>query len=303
MTEKVKVKLGCSGRAVCRYLGFNRSTLRYRPKPVPEKKHLLEMEIVSMSKKHPTLGYKKVTKLLRDDGWLVNKKQVQRIRREEGLQVPPKKPRIRRQGLSTGLPQQAKHRNHVWAWDFVSDYTQRGGKLRTFNLIDEYTRECHCIHADRAIKASDVLTILQEAIEQHGAPQYIRSDNGPEFIANAIQEWLKDNKIKTLYIDPGCPWQNGYVESFNGRFREECLDRELIFTLSESRVVFADWKDYYNNTRPHRSLNLQTPSAFAKRNLSHGPGSKNPPGSLRPDHPTTTNPIQHKPEITSTKVD
>jgi putative transposase len=212
---------------------------------------------------------------LRDEAWRVNKKQVQRVRREEGLQVPPKKPRRRRQGLSTGLPQQARQKNHVWAWDFVSDYTQRGGKLRAFNLIDEFTRECHCIHAERAIKATDVLDILQKAIERHGAPQYIRSDNGPEFIATAIQKWLKENNIKTLYIDPGCPWQNGYVESFNGRFREECLDRELIYTLSESRVVFADWLQYYNNTRPHRSLGLQTPSEFAKRTLSHGPGSEN----------------------------
>ncbi len=218
-----------------------------------------------MSKKHPTLGYKKVTKLLRDDGWLVNKKQVQRIRREEGLQVPPKKPRIRRQGLSTGLPQQAKHRNHVWAWDFVSDYTQRGGKLRTFNLIDEYTRECHCIHADRAIKASDVLTILQEAIEQHGAPQYIRSDNGPEFIANAIQEWLKDNKIKTLYIDPGCPWQNGYVESFHSRLRDECLSCEAFSTLAEAQQVIGQWRSTYNQRRPHSSLSGLTPAEFAAR--------------------------------------
>jgi putative transposase len=225
------------------------------------------------------------------------------IRREEGLQVPPRKPRIRRQGLSTGLPQQAKHRNHVWAWDFVSDYTQRGGKLRAFNLIDEYTRECHCIHADRAIKASDVLTILQEAIEQHGAPEYIRSDNGPEFIAKAIQEWLKENKIKTLYIDPGCPWQNGYVESFNGRFREECLDRELIFTLSESRVIFADWKDYYNNTRPHRSLNLQTPSTFAKTNLISWPRLQEPSGFFPPGPANHNKTNTNKPEITSPKVD
>ena len=303
MAAKVETKLGCSGRAACRYLGFNRSTLRYRPKPVPEKKLLLEMEIVRVSKDHPTLGYKKVARLLRNEGWRVNKKQVQRVRREEGLQVPPKKPKRRRQGFSTGLPQQARHKNHVWAWDFVSDYTQRGGKLRTFNLIDEYTRECHCIHADRAIKAADVLQLLQEAIERNGAPQYIRSDNGPEFIAKAIQSWLKENKIKTLYIDPGCPWQNGYVESFNGRFRQECLDRELIYTLSESRVIFADWLDYYNNTRPHRSLGLQTPSEFATKTLIHGPGSENPPGSLRPGQSTTKEHIQHKPEITSLRMD
>ena len=150
--------------------------------------------MVRVSQAHPTLGYKKITRKLVELGYCVNKKQVQRIRREEGLQVPPPKPRQRRRGVSTGLPQQAGHRNHVWAWDFVSDDTERGGKLRTFNLIDEYTRECHRIHA----------------IEQHGMPEYIRSDNGPEFIARVIQRWLKENGIKTIYIEPGGPWQNGY---------------------------------------------------------------------------------------------
>ncbi len=146
---------------------------------MPEKKRLLEAEIVKMSKLHPTLGYRKITRKLCEAGWKVSKKVVKRVRCEEGLQVPPPKARLRRQGLSTGLPQKATHKNHVWAWDFVSDYTQRGGKLRVFNLIDEHTRECHCIHADRAIKAEDVLVVLQEAIARNGVPEYIRSDNGP----------------------------------------------------------------------------------------------------------------------------
>jgi transposase InsO family protein len=171
VAARVQAALGCSGRNACQWLGFNRSTIRYKAKPVPDKKQLLEAEIVRVSKEHPTLGYRKVTGLMRSLGFHVNKKQVQRVRREEGLQVPPPKPKQRRQGLSTGLPQRAQHRNHVWAWDFVADYTQRGGKLRTFNLIDEYTRECHCIHADRAIKATDVLDLLREAIEHNGVPE------------------------------------------------------------------------------------------------------------------------------------
>jgi len=265
--------MSCSGRAVCRWLSINRGTLNYRPKPPSDRKRKLELEIVRMSKAHPTLGYKKITRKLRGLGYCVNKKQVQRIRREEGLQVPPPWPRQRRRGVSTGLPQQAGHRNHVWAWDFVSDYTERGGRLRAFNLIDEYTRECHCIHADRTIKAQDVLEVLQKAIEQHGAPEYIRSDNGPEFIAEVIQRWLRDNQIQTIYIEPGCPWQNGYAESFNGRFRRECLNRELIYTLSEGRVVFEDWRRYYNQERPHRSLGLQTPRQFAKNQDEQVSGS------------------------------
>ena len=264
--------MACSGRAVCRWLGFNRTTVNYQPKPLPAGKQKLELEIVRMSQAHPTLGYKKIAQKLREQGYWVNKKQVQRIRREEGLQVPPPRPRQRRRGVSKGLPQQAGRKDHVWAWDFVSDYTERGGRLRTFNLIDEYTGECHCIHADRTIKAEDVLGVLAEAIEQHGVPEYIRSDNGPEFIAGVIQRWLKENGIQTIYIEPGCPWQNGYAESFNGRFRRECLNRELIYTLSEGRVVFEDWRQYYNQERPHRSLGLQTPAAFAKNQREQGSG-------------------------------
>jgi transposase InsO family protein len=262
---------------------------------VPERKQRLEAEIVKLSKAYPTFGYKKIAAKLREAGWPVGKKLVQRVRREECLQVPPPKARTRRQGLSTGLPQQARRKNHVWAWDFMSDYTQRGGKLRVFNLVDEFTRECHCIHADRAIKAKDVLRALQEAIARHGPPAYIRSDNGPEFIAKAIQKWLHAHRIKTIYIDPGCPWQNGFAESFNSRFRAECLDRELLYTLRESRVVFADWREHYNHERPHRSLGLQTPHAFAQTLNQRGLGSGRPPGSLRQALVPNQNTEQPKP--------
>ncbi len=257
-----------------------------------------------MSRKYPFFGYRKITQKLRNEGWAVGKKLVQRVRREEHLQVPAPKPRRRRQGLSTGLPTEALRRNHVWSWDFVSDYTQRGGKLRVFNLIDEYTRECHCIHSDRAIKAEDVLTLLQGAIAKHEAPEFIRSDNGPEFIAKCIQRWLSDNQIKTLYIDPGCPWQNGFVESFNEKFRrvpslcpqarrhssaaKTCLNRELIYTLSESRVIFDDYRHLHNHERPHRSLGLLTPAQFAKQ-PNTGSGSVRPTASLRQNLKKQTN--------------
>ena len=163
---------------------------------------MLEEAIVEMSLRYPTEGYKKIAGQLRALGYRINKKQVQRVRREEGLQVPPPQKRVRRQGLSTGLPHKAQHKNHVWAWDFVADYTQRGGKLRVLTLIDEYTRECHALHADRSLTAAEVLRVLEERIEQHGAPQFIRSDNGPEFIAKIIQQWLKDNGIKPSILIP-----------------------------------------------------------------------------------------------------
>jgi len=288
----VQAALACSGRAVCRWLGIHRSTQRYAARTAPERKQLLENEIVRLSREHPTLGYKKIAGLLRELGHRVGKKLVQRVRREEGLQVPASRAKTRRQGLSTGLPTKATHRNHVWSWDFVSDWTERGGAIRIFNLIDEHTRECHCIHADRKIRAEDVLRLLKEAIARNGAPRFIRSDNGPEFIAKVIQKWLAESKIGTLYIDPGCPWQNGYVESFNSRFRAECLNRELLHSLSESRVVFADWRDYYNNERPHRSLGLLTPAQFAKQSLPAGSGSGRATPSLRrtPQSSTSTNP-------------
>ncbi|WP_309381424.1 integrase core domain-containing protein [Cerasicoccus frondis] len=167
-----------------------------------------------------------------------------------------------------------------------------------FNLIDEYTRECHCIHSDRAIKAEDVLTLLQDAIAEHGAPEYIRSDNGPEFIAKCIQGWLEDHQIKTIYIDPGCPWQNGFVESFNDKFRRECLNRELIYTLSESRVIFDDYRHLHNHERPHRSLGLLTPAQFAKQQ-STGSGSVRPTASLRQNLNNPTNRVNNKPTESS----
>src|SRR5674476_1694601 len=140
----------------------------------------------------------------------------------------------------------ATHRNHVWTWDFIADATVRGGTLKMLTILDEYTRECHVLWAERAMKAADVLHWLQKAVEQHGAPAYLRSDNGSEFIAKVVQRWLKANQIKTLYIEPGSPWQNGFVESFHGGFRDECLNREQLWTLTESRVVVGDYRQKYN---------------------------------------------------------
>ena len=182
----MRSKLSCCGRSVCLWLGLNRSTFRYHPKPLPPKKRLAEAQIVKVSKEHPTLGYKKVTGMMNSSGHQVNKKLVQRVRREEGLQVPTPKRRERRQGRSAGLAQEAEHRNHVWCWDFIADFTERGGKLRVFNLIDENTRECHCIHVAGFIKAADVLKLLQKSVAVNGPPKYIRSYTGPEFIARSI---------------------------------------------------------------------------------------------------------------------
>lgn len=256
--------MSCSGRKVCKALKISRSVFYYKRRDVSDKRVLLKSEIVKLSKKYPTMGYKKITALIRKSGHCVSKKLVQKVRREEYLQVATKKPKTRRQGLSTGIPTKATHKNHVWSWDFMYDYTQRGGAIKVFNLIDEYTRECYAIHIDRTLKSEDVRNVMIEMIDEHGVPEYIRSDNGSEFIASTIQEFLKLQGIKTLYIEPGSPWQNGFTESFNSKLRNEFFEMELIYTLMEARIMAEDWRNFYNYERPHCSLGMMTPKEFAQ---------------------------------------
>jgi transposase InsO family protein len=225
----------------------------------------LHERLAELSAKHPRYGYRRITALLRQEGWAVGKRQVQRWRRDEGLRVPPTRRKQVRRGVSTGLPTQALYRGHVWPWDFIADATVRGGARRILTILDEHTREGHVLRADRALKARDVLEWLQKAIGEHGAPAYLRSDNGPEFIAKIVQGWLKENGVRTLDIEPGSPWQNGFVESFHGRFRDECLNREQLHTLTEARVVIGDYRREYNQCRPHSRLGYLSPEAYAQR--------------------------------------
>jgi putative transposase len=165
---------------------------------------------------------------------------------------------------STGKhPQKASYPGHVWTWDFIHDWTLKGGSCRILRVVDEYTRQAHCLHVARHIGSKSVQLLMEQKIAEHGAPAFIRSVNGPEFIGRSLGDWLNEQNIKTLYIDPGSPWQNGYVESFHDKFRRECLGREIFSTLSECRVVVNDWKRKYNQVRPHRSLGMQTPLEFA----------------------------------------
>ena len=285
----------CTARAACRHFGLHRSTFSYAAKGPGAWLGRLKTAIRRFSDEHMEMGYVKITRLLQAEGWKVGSRMVQRLRRELGLAVPARKPKRRRQGASTGLPTEATHRNHVWSWDFVHDRTMRGGKLRMLNVIDEYTRECLCIHVDRRINARQVRQIMARLIAEHGAPENIRSDNGPEFIEKELRQWLGRNQIKTLYIEPGSPWQNGYVESFNARLREECLDREQLWTLTEARVVLEDWRWKYNHIRPHRSLGYITPLKFAQKEPRTQPPSQyraysRPTASLRPGIDSLYNP-------------
>ena len=205
--------------------------------------------------------------LLAREGWTVSRKQVQRIRRREGLKIRSKSKKIPRRGRSTGLPTQAMHRHHVWTWDFIFDRTDSGGTLKMMTLLDEYSRPSLAIQVERQITAAQVLGVLEQTMIQYGVPGYIRSDNGPEFIAAKVQQWLANNQIKAIYIDPGSPWQNGYIESFHSRFRDACLSREMLLNLRKARVVIADLRQHYNRERPHSRLGYLSPEDYIQTKI------------------------------------
>ena len=248
----------------CRALGLARSGYYRLPQQSVESRRIRK-EIIELSQKHPRYGYRRILALLRRQGWTINGKRVQRVRREEGYKVSQKQRRTRRVGLSTAERQKAERPNQVWSWDFVEDQTENGSKLRMLTLIDEYTRVCLAIHVEWSIRAVDVITVVEAAIERYGVPEHIRSDNGPEFIAYAIQDWVKSREIKTLYIKPGSPWENGHVESFHDKFRDEHLNREIYGSLLEAKVLVEQWRIEYNSKRPHSSLGYKTPEEFAAR--------------------------------------
>ncbi len=257
----------CSERQACRFFAMHRATCRYRPKLPCLRQQQIEQAVVDLSLKNPELGADKIAAMVRRGGLRVANKRVRQIRLDECLTVPPPGKKVSRRGVSTGrLPQKASHCGHVWTWDFIHDVTVKGGSFRVLSVVDEYTREVLALHVERNIGSGKVREVMERLVVEHGAPGYIRSDNGPEFVARNLQNWLAEKQIKTLYIEPGSPWQNGYVESFHDKFRRECLARELFYTLSEARVVIGDWRKKYNTVRPHRSLGMKTPADFAAMN-------------------------------------
>ena len=227
----------------------------------PQEKHARLIErLTALSWKDPRYGYRRIVALLRREGWTVSKKQVQRkLRRLVGLRVKPPKKWVRRRGASTGWLERATHRHQVWSWDFIHDRTDNGGTLKMLTLIDEYTRQCLAIRPARALKSEDVLEVVKEAVREHGAPDHLRSDNGSEFIAHLVQDWFREHGIKTIYIEPGSPWQNGWIESFHARLRDECLNRELLLNLREARVVIEDFRVDYNREPAPQQTRLPEP--------------------------------------------
>lgn len=222
----------------------------------------LTAAIVALARKFGRYGYRRITDLLQMAGWQVNAKRVQRIWRAEGLKVPSKQPKRGRLWLTDGscIRLRPEHRNHVWAYDFVSERTHDGRKLRLLTVIDEYTRECLAIRVQRRMTSHDVLYALSELFLEHGIPEHIRSDNGPEFVAKAVRGWLTNLGVTTLFIEPGSPWENGYIESFNGKLRDELLNGELFYTLKEAQILTQKWRREYNHLRPHSSLGGRPPA-------------------------------------------
>ena len=220
------------------------------------------MAIVALAGTFGRYGYRRITSLLQMAGWQVNVKRVERIWRAEGLKVPKRQPKRGRLWLADGscIRLRPEHRNHVWAYDFVSETTHDGRKLRLLTVIDEYTRECLAIHVARRITSHDVLMTLADLFLEYGVPEHIRSDNGPEFVATVIREWLAELGVATLFIEPGSPWENGYIESFNGKLRDELLNAELFYTLKEAQILVANWRRLYNGLRPHSSLGGRPPA-------------------------------------------
>ena len=223
-------------------------------------------DITALATRYGRYGYRRITALLNERGWQINHKRVERIWRQEGLKVPKKQPKRGRLWLNDGscIRLRPAHKDHVWSYDFVTARTADGRSFRMLTIIDEYTRECLAILVARKIKAQDVIDVLFELLIFRGIPKHIRSDNGPEFTAKAVRKCLERIGVKTLFIEPGSPWENGYIESFNGKLRDELLNREIFTTLTEAKVLIEEWRKEYNQVRPHSSLGYKTPAPEAK---------------------------------------
>ena len=249
-----------SERFACRVLGQHRSTQRKKLTGRADEE-ALTADIIRLASRYGRYGYRRITAMLRSEGWTVNAKRVERIWRREGLKVPQKQPKRGRLWLNDGscVRLRPEHPNHVWSYDFVEGRTHNGGKFRMLNIIDEFTRECLAIRIDRKLNSTDVIDVLSDLFILRGVPGHVRSDNGPEFIAKAVREWIVAVGAKTAFIEPGSPWENGYCESFNSKLRDELLDGEIFYSLAEAKVIIEAWRRYYNTERPHSSLGYRPP--------------------------------------------
>jgi putative transposase len=261
------VRFNVSERRACKVVGQHRSTQLLAAPPAVDEDLAVRSRLREISSSFPRFGFRRACSIVREEGHRVNRKRVQRLWRDEGLRVPPAPPKRHRVGVSAFPCQRlrADHINHVRALDFLFDATSEARPLKVLSMCDEFTRESIGGNVARSITADDVVEILDAALLVRGAPGFIRCDNGPEFIAAAIRDWCRINRIETTYIDPGSPWQNPWVESFNSRARDELFAREIFDTVRQARFLYDEWRHVYNHHRPHSSLGYLTPAVFALR--------------------------------------
>ena len=259
--DHVRSQLPVSERRACEVVGQPRATQRREPKVRDDEAALTEA-IIRLAKQYGRYGYRRIRALLVAEGWRVSVKRVHRIWRREGLKVPKKQPKRGRLWLNDGscVRLRPERMNHVWSYDFVQDQTEDKRSFRMLTVIDEHTRRCLAIVVARRLRSDDVLHCLTDLMSEHGPPEHIRSDNGPEFVAKRVRSWLGRIGVKTLYIEPGSPWENGYCESFNSKLRDEMLASEQFSTLHEAQVLIERWRRHYNTVRPHSSLGYRPPA-------------------------------------------
>ena len=273
-----------SERRACQVLGQHRSTQR-KVRRTADDEAALTQAVVELATQYGRYGYWRITALLHAEGWGCNHKRVERIWRLEGLKVPARQPKRSRLWLNDGscMRLRPERPNHVWAYDFVEDRTREGRRFRMLNVVDEFTRECLCIRIGRKLKAVDVIDVLADLFILRGVPGHIRSDNGPEFAAVAVKGWITGVRANTAYIEPGSPWENGYVESFNGKLRDELLNTEVFNSLAEAKVLIEQWRRHYNTVRPHSSLGYRPPAPeVVLMTPPMLPGIPGPTGSASP---------------------
>lgn len=262
-TRVLQTEKNRSERHSCGVIGISRSTLRYAAKLKPDEDYIRE-EILRLAHENKRYGYRRITALL-NRILEVNQKRVHRIWKEEGLGINKKRPKRRQYGPKGEVVNKAEYPNHVWTYDFVEDRMEDGSRIRMLTVVDEFTREALAIYASPTIGAVEVRDTLEILIDRRGVPKHVRSDNGSEFIAEMIQKWLTKSGCKIIYIKPGSPWQNSYIESFNGKLRDECLNMNILTTGDQAREVIENWRIEYNEYRPHSSLDYLTPNEFAAR--------------------------------------
>jgi putative transposase len=262
------VARGLSQRRACVLLQLQRSTFGYQARPKSNAE--LTTQVDELARRHPRYGYRRMWALLRRRGQRVNQKHGHRLWKRAALQVR-KVTRKRGPVRAASIPVQAIHPGHVWTYDFLHDHCLKGTPLKVLTVMDEFTREGLAIEVATSLPSQRVLTSLERLVATHGTPEFIRSDHGPEFIALAIRGWLAQHQTRTLYIDPGCPWQNGYGESFNGTVRDECLNMHVFHAVAEARVMLAAYRRHYNEERPHSSLGYRTPAEFKRDWLERQP--------------------------------